>query len=306
MLATSSKQLTKDTTFKEAFDAIDFKTPKIRQLYTEDGKPAGYGQVLIGNKWGNAKVLPKDKAGNYKLWTLDAKDKLRSSELFYDTFDQPEWAGCDNERAWLGGTFENVDILGESYNVQGYAISSIWNPIPQYFVSFERLVCENQFGSLGTTNSSITINLSALANRYHLAPNEALRKYINESIEMRIAMQEKYLGKLRGIKVEESKIDDMFRQLTVDKVKNKESEKYKSAEFNLERYRKAYNRDDNQNYRGTFLGFVNSHTNVTTRTRKNPWDVIQPPVSKSVLENPCTFDYLCRDTLVRADKLSAA
>ena len=98
----------------------------------------------------------------------------------------------------------------------------------------------------------------------------------------------------------------MFRQLTVDKVKNKESEKYKSAEFNLERYRKAYNRDDNQNYRGTFLGFVNSHTNVTTRTRKNPWDVIQPPVSKSVLENPCTFDYLCRDTLVRADKLSAA
>ena len=50
MLATSSKQLTKETTFKEAFDAIDFKAPKIRQLYTEDGKPAGYGQVLIGNK----------------------------------------------------------------------------------------------------------------------------------------------------------------------------------------------------------------------------------------------------------------
>ena len=119
-------------------------------------------------------------------------------------------------------------------------------------------------------------------------------------------MQEKYLGKPRRIKVEESTIDDMFRQLTVDKVKNKESEKYKSAEFNLERYRKAYNRDDNQNYRGTFLGFVNSHTNATTRTRKNPRDVIRPPVSKSVLENPCTFDYLCRDTLVRADKRSAA
>lgn len=305
MLATNSKQLTTET-FQEALDSIEFNTPEIRQLYTIDGELTQYAQVGKGDKWSAAKVLPKDKEGNFKLWNVNAKDKLNSSALFYEAFSRPEYAGCNTDTAWLGGTFENVELLSEKYNVQGFAISTVWDPIPKYYISFERIVCENQFGSLGTTNSSIYLNLNSLFNKYKdEKPEEVVKHYIQNIIDQRVQLQEMYLDKLRGIKVSEDKIDNMFCQLTVNKVKDKASAAYENKVLLLEKYRKAYNRDDNQNYKGTFLGFINSHTNITSRTRTTPWSVIQPPVSKSVLENPCTFDYLCRDTIVNANKLYA-
>lgn len=74
----------------------------------------------------------------------------------------------------------------------------------------------------------------------------------------------------------------------------------KNKEENLTKYLIAYNSDDNQNYKETFLGFVNTCTNYNSRYKANPLDVVKPVISPAIIKQPCNFDYLCRDVLVNA------
>ena len=304
MLATSSVKLNGTETFQEAFDKIHFVEPKVRTLYSEDGSDSKVRQILVNGskRWSRPKLVKTDATGKIKNWNLDAKSKLNNSELFYSAFTTPVYAGADGTQSWLIGDIDSVDLLGEKYNVQGLIISNIFNPNPQYFISFERLVCENQFGSLGTTNSSIRINMSELLKQAGLTPEEAMKRYLALAVEERQMYMQKYLDKLLNIKMSDSKVDEMFRALTVDKARKQEGKRFEQYETNLENYRKAYNCDDNQNYKGTFLGFINSCTNFNSRNRANPISVVKPPLSPKVLASPVNFEYLCRDVLANAEK----
>lgn len=67
----------------------------------------------------------------------------------------------------------------------------------------------------------------------------------------------------------------------------------------FERYLSVYNKDDNQNYKNSLFGFVNTCTNINTRERKNPLDLMKPVLPANVINDPCNFEYLCRAALVQ-------
>lgn len=91
----------------------------------------------------------------------------------------------------------------------------------------------------------------------------------------------------------------MFEMLTVDKVAKNNEKLYHEAELQLASYMRVYNVEDNQNFKGSLFGFVNACTNINTRQRKNPLDVIKPVLPADVIDAPCNFDYLCRAAVLQ-------
>lgn len=301
MLDNTSTLLTGTETFDEAFKLIPENKPKVRYLRTEDNEPTSVYQVYNQDKqnWGSPRTLKYDKDHN-PIMVTDSKQKLRNAGAFYDVFTKPTHAGGFNDKSWLIGDIDHCEIQGEDYNVQGLIVSSIFDPKPKYYISFERLVCENQMSSLGTSNSSMYIDMNEFLKQSVTADaKEKLRGIIMAEIEKRLAMQEAVYSKLKGIHLTDERIEEMFKKLTVDTVA-KESQKYEEQVQKYEYYMKAYNRDDNQNYKNTFMGFVNTCTNVNTRTKTNPLDIVKPVVSPDILIKPCNLEYLYRDVLVNA------
>lgn len=301
MLNTTSTILTGKETFSEAFNLIPDSKPQIRYLRTEDNEPTGIYQVYDSSKakWGGPRTQHMDKEGN-PIVVSSSKEKLRYTEAFYDAFTRPTHAGGLDDKSWLIGDVNNVNIQGEDYNVQGLIVSSIFDPKPKYYISFERLVCENQMGSLGTSNSSMYIDMNEFLHQaVTMDAKEKLRNLIMTEVEKRIAMQEAVYDKLKSIKLTDERVEDMFKKLTVDTVA-KNSDKYEAQVAAFERYRKAYDCNDNQNYKGTFMGFINTYTNINTRTKTNPLDVVKPVISPKILTQPCDLEYLYRDVLVHA------
>lgn len=301
MLETTSTLLKGTESFEEAFSYVPKNEPQTRTLYTKDGRATNVIQLYDEDKkgWSSPRTLKTDSKGEIIGNISSSKEKLAKADLFYDIFTKPTHAGGDKTNSWLIGDIENCNICDEDYNIQGLIISSIFDPKPKYYISFERLVCENQMSSLGTNNSSMYIDM----NKFLFANNkttakEELQNIITNEIEQRKATQEKIYNYLKSIHLSDERINLMFEKLTVDKVA-KSSLSYESEVQNLERYRKAYNSDDNQNYKGTFMGFLNTCTNYNTRVKTNALDVVKPVISASILLTPCNLEYLCRDVLVR-------
>ena len=301
MLNTTSTVLTGKETFDEAFKLIPENELKIRYLKTEDGESTGIYQVYNTEKqiWGSPRTPKYDKDHNI-IPVTSSKQKLRNANAFYECFTKPTHAGGFDDKSWLIGDVEHCNIQGEDYNVQGLIISSIFDPKPKYYISFERLVCENQMSSLGTSNSSMYIDMNEfLKQSITMDAKEKLRTMIQAEIEKRIAMQEAVYNKLKSIHLTDERVEEMFKKLTLDTVA-KNSKNYEEQAMCFDRYMKTYDCDDNQNYKGTFMGFVNTCTNINTRTKTNPLDIVRPVVSPNILTQPCNLEYLYRDVLVNA------
>lgn len=302
MLATSSTVLTGKETFEEAFSLIKNKERQIRYLKTDNGEATGIFQLYDEKTqtWSSPRMCKTTKDGNFIPVNTNTKDKLKNTKLFFDLYTKPVYAGNDENNSWLIGDIEKCSFNNEDYTIQGLVISSIFDPLPKFYISFQRLVCENQFGSLGTNNSSMYIDMNKfLYTKDIVQAKEKLTELVNNEIENRIALTEKVFQKLISIKLSYNKIEEMFKKLTVDTVA-KNSLNYEREEENLARYIAAYNCNDNQNYKETFLGFVNTCTNYNSRTKSSPLDVIRPVISPSIINKPCNFEYLCRDVLVNA------
>lgn len=302
MLNTSSTLLTGSETFEEAFALIPQKETQVRYLQTSDGQDTGVYQLYSSEnqRWSSPRMVKTRSDGSIIPIDTNTKHKLANASLFYDIFTTPTHAGADDSKSWLIGDIDHCTIQNEDYNIQGLIISSIFDPTPKYYISFERLVCENQMGTLGTSNSSMYIDMNKfLVPTYTSELKDQLSDYITAEVEKRLAMSEEVTKKLLNIKLSDNRVEEMFKKLTVDTVA-KASEAHKEQERRLANYLSAYNCDDNQNFKGTFFGFVNSCTNIRTREKTNPLDVVKPVISPAIINTPCNLEYLYRDVLVHA------
>lgn len=313
MLATNSIELKKEATFNEAFSLIpENNDARIRPLYTrtEDNNfvESNAYQLSIdgGSTWSSTRTYKTNNLGQIIPIELNSKSKLKNANLFYDVFTTPDIVGSDATNSWITGNIDNCKILGDEYNIQGLIISSIFDPQPKYFISFERIVCQNQFSRLGKNNASMYINMSYFLNKEnHSDENKKkLISMIQEEAENRIQEANSVYEKLASIKLPDEQISKMFQMLTVDKVAKSNEKKYHEAEELYNKYKGVYNLDDNQNFKGSLFGFVNACTNINTRVRKNPLDVIKPVLPASVIDSPCNFDYLCRAAVLHNQNIA--
>lgn len=312
MLATKGINLKGTETFEEAFDLIPNNDVEIRYLVTEAGEDTGVYQLYNSEKkiWTSPRKTKVNKEGQIELVDTNTKHKLSNAKVFYDCFTRPTNVGTDTSASvgasWLIGDIDDCEIMGEDYNVQGLLISSIFDPMPKFYISFNRLVCENQFGTLGKNSSSMYINMNAfLKQAYSLEAKEKLEQIIKTEILSRIDEQQGIYAKLCSIKVSEEKMHIMFEKLTVDKVA-KNSPLREAEEKRLANYISAYNVEDNQNYKGTLFGFVNAYTRINTRENTNPFGVIKPVINSNILNTPCDFDFLCREAVINANSVAVA
>lgn len=145
----------------------------------------------------------------------------------------------------------------------------------------------------------IDMNKFLHADAYTDENKEKLVTLIQDECEKRISEAEVIYNKLATTHLTDAQIRHMFEMLTVDKVAKANEEKYHEAEKELASYMRVYNLDDNQNFKGSLFGFVNACTNINTRTRTNPLDVIKPVLPADVVNSPCNFDYLCRAAMLQ-------
>lgn len=312
MLATKSIQLVGNESFEQAFSLMPEKEVDIRYLKTSDGDDTGVYQIYNADRdvWSSPRVAKTTKDGHIIKIDTNSKHKLENAKIFYDIFEKPTYVGTDTDAAgvcssWLIGDIDNCNIFGDDYTVQGIILSNIFDPQPKFYISFNRLVCENQFGTLGKNNSSMYINMGAFLNQpYTVEAKEKLESLIVAEVEKREAEQAEIYNRLFNIKLTEPKVHAMFEKLTVDKVA-KNSPLRKEAEKHLAEYVSAYNVDDNQNYKGTLFGFVNAHTRLSTRQKSNPLDVVKPVITSNILNSPCDFNFLCREAVINANSFAA-
>lgn len=311
MLATKSIQLTGTESFEEAYGLMPEKEVDIRYLQTPSGEDTGVYQLFnnVTNKWSSPRMAKVAKDGTITKVDTNSKAKLRNAKIFYDIFEKPTYVGTDTNAnicsSWLIGDIDHCNIFGDDYTVQGIILSNIFDPRPKFYISFQRLICENQFGTLGKNNSSMYIDMNAfLGQPYTLEAKEKLQELIMTEVEMRSMEQAKVYERLYGVKIAEPKMHSMFEKLTVDKVA-KNSPLRQGAEEQLARYVSAYDVEDNQNYKGTLFGFVNAYTRISTREKSNPLDVVKPIITSKILDAPCDFDFLCREAVINANSIAA-
>lgn len=206
MLATNSTALKGTETFDEAFKLIPDRSENVlvRPLYAKEGNDFSevvYSQISYdsGTTWQSPFKLKTDKDGQVIPINLNSKNKLANAGLFYDVFTQPTLAGADEKNSWLMGNIDGCRILGEDYNIQGMIISSIFDPLPKYYISFERIFCSNQFGTLGKNNASMYINMNAFLHQYSEEKKERLVALISEESEKRISEANRIYEKLATI-----------------------------------------------------------------------------------------------------------
>lgn len=304
MLNTKSIHLKGTETFEEAYALMpEVNSRKIRFLQTAEGEPTGVYQISTdsGLSWLSPRVQKPLRSGGYQPVDIDSKKKLANAHLFYEAQTKPELVGSDAYYSWMIGQIGNCNILGDEYDVQGLIISTIFDPMPKYYISFERLVCENQFGTLGKNSSSMYIDM----NKFLVASsNDDVKSKLNDiigaEVEKRIAEADLVYNKLASVKLSDRKIKTMFQQLTIDKVSKENKQAYELAEQKYANYLAAYGNNDNQNFKRTLLGFVNACTNINTRTKETPLDVIKPVLPAKVIFNPMDFEYLCREAVIHA------
>ena len=307
MLNTKSIKLVEGTKFKDAFASIpDNQGIVIRDLYAEDalGKKVNTGCYQVSTNGGESWMSPVkkkvNKDGLFVDVNSDSKSKLANTKIFYDTFIKPEYAGSDATNAWLTGNIDGCKILDDEYSIQGLIISDYREAFPRFYLSFERLVCENQFGTLGRNSSSMYVNMNQFldTNRYTKDNREKLSNIIMAEVEKRIGEANRVYNKLAMTHLTDEQIKDMFERLTINTIAKENEERYHEEEQRLERYMQAYMLDDNQNFRRSLFGFVNACTNINSRERTSPLSVIKPVLSAQVIDSPMNFEYLCRNALV--------
>lgn len=145
----------------------------------------------------------------------------------------------------------------------------------------------------------IDMNKFLHADAYTNENKEKLTTLIQNECEKRIDESNRIYNKLATTHISEDQVRHMFEMLTIDKVAKANEEKYHEAELKYAQYMNVYNLDDNQNFKGSLFGFVNACTNVNTRTRTNPLDVVKPVLPADVIDAPCNFDYLCRAAVLQ-------
>lgn len=305
MLATNSSILTGSEDFKTAYSLIpnEDKT-KIRYLRTEDNQPTNIYQISTnsGESWGSPRTAKLNKDGSIIPIDINSKHKLESAQMFYDLYTKPTYAGGNETQSWLVGNIDNCNILGDDYDVQGLIISNIYDLTPKFYISFERLVCSNQFATLGKNNASMYINnMGFFLNKenYNDENKHELERIVASEVEKRIGEANRIYDKLATTKLTDKQIETMFKRLTIDTVAKTNAERYDQEVRRFERYLSVYNKDDNQNYKNSLFGFVNACTNVNTRERKNPLDLMKPVLPANVINDPCNFEYLCRAALAQ-------
>lgn len=298
MLATNSAKLIIGDDFDKAYSFIpDNNKTKVRYLKTDDGKDAGVYQISLndGEKWGSPRCL-KYKDGLPIPVNVNSKEKLQNAGILYDTFTEPTYAGGNETQSWLVGNINNCKILGDDYNVSGLIISTIFDPMPKYYISFERIFCENQFSQLGKNGSSIYFDMNALLSVANHSDDtkSKIQLKIDEYVADAIKDANRVYNKLATSHLTENQINKMFERLTIDSVAKTNEEAYHQQEILLYNYKKVYNADDNQNFKGSLFGFVNACTNINTRKRTNPLDLLKPVLPAQVIDQPVNFEYLCR------------
>ena len=302
MLNTSSICLKGTEKFDQAFEMMPHNEAKIRFLCTETGEPTSVYQISTnhGESWLSPRVAKYSKEGKIIPIQTDTKEKLKNASIFYDTFTKPTHVGTDETSSWFVGDISNCNILGDNYNVQGILVSTIFDTNPKYYISFERIICENQFSRLGKNNSSVYIDMNAfLTATTSVEQTEKLYTILSSEVEKRIEEANYVYDKLAKVKLTDKQINNLFEKLTVDTVSKNNEDKYHEQEIRLNRYRKIYDCDDNQNYKGTLFGFVNTCTNIKSREEKDIRKLISNPVlPASVIDNPCDFEYLCRAAIL--------
>lgn len=306
MLATKSIQLKGTESFEDAYKLLPQVDVDVRYLKTSDGENTGVYQIYDDEKqrWLSPRQAKITKDGKIIKLDTNSKAKLRNAKVFYDCFEKPTLVGTDtssnNCSSWLIGNIDDCHILDDEYNVQGIILSTIFNPYPKFYISFERLVCENQFGTLGRNNSSMYIDMNLFLNQpYTIEAKEKLQNLIVAEVAKRKDEQTAIYERLCDIKLTEPRIHTMFEKLTVDKVA-KSSPLRQEEEKKLAKYVSAYNVDDNQNYKGTLFGFVNAYTRFATREKTNPLDIIKPVITSNIINSPCDFEFLCKEAVINA------
>lgn len=299
MLNTDSVLLKGNESFEEAYAVIPERdSARITDLYYLDKgeyKPAGSYTLSLdgGQTWSSARQY---KEGQYGKMDLNSKHKLQNTKNLYEVFTKATHAGSDSTTSWLVGNIDGCNILGDDYNIQGLIISTIFDPMPRYYISFERIVCKNQFSQLGKNSCSMYIDMNKML---RIENKESLTTMIQLEAEKRIESATRVYDKLARVHLTEDQIKKMFQMLTIDKVAKNNTEKYHVAELEYEKYWSVYSLDDNQNYRKSLFGFVNACTNIQTRKCTNPLQVIKPVLPASVIDSPCNFDYLCRAAVLQ-------
>lgn len=299
MLSTS--RLKGNETFEEAYTSIPERDDiQYRYLYTQDGEQVDQFQYSVNNgeSW-KIKQLKTNKSGQFILPELYSKKKLEKTSSIYEMFTKPTHAGSDAINSWLIGDIDGCNIMNDEYNIQGLIISSIFDPMPKFYISFDRVACTNQFGSLGRNNASMYLDMNYFMNNRTQEDKDKLNTLITAEVNKRIEESQKVYKKLASVHLDDTKINKMFEMLTIDKVAKTNKDKYHQAELELANYRHAYDVDDNQNYQNTLFGFVNACTRHRTRTKDNPLDIIKPVLPASVIDDPCNFDYLCRAAVLQ-------
>ena len=168
--------------------------------------------------------------------------------------------------------------------------------MPKYYISFERIFCENQFSQLGKNGSSIYFDMNALLSVANHSDDtkSKIQLKIDEYVADAIKDADRVYNKLATSHLTENQINKMFERLTIDSVAKTNEEAYHQQEILLYDYKKVYNADDNQNFKGSLFGFVNACTNINTRKRTNPLDLLKPVLPAQVIDQPVNFEYLCR------------
>lgn len=305
MLNTDSIELKGTETFDEAFALIpQINKTQVRYLYSKKGKtyePTHVAQISVdgGNNW-STKTCKTNKDGQMIPIELDCKSKLENAGIIYDIYTKPVYAGADATQSWLVGNIDGCPILGDDYSVQGLLISNIFDPTPKFYISFERIVCQNQFSTLGKNNASMYIDMNKFlrADAYTDENKEKLTTMIQLECEKRIDEANIIYNRLATTHLTDDQIKHMFEMLTIDKVAKANEEKYHQAELLYAQYMNVYDSNDNQNFKGSLFGFVNACTNINTRIKTNPLDVIKPVLPADVVNAPCNFDYLCRAAML--------
>lgn len=295
MLKTASTCLEIGDSFKKAFDAIPEDQIATRTLFTPEGQETDYYQVSVaGSGW----MAPKKKKNND---ILCIKDKLMNAEIFYNVFSKPTYAGGDGFKDWLVGDLVDCELLGENYTLQGILIASVFDPRPKFYISFKRLVCENQFSTLGRNSSSMYIDMDKFLIQAPAQERvELLKGLIHQECTARIQESQQVYDRLAYTKLSKDQIISMFRHLTLDTVSKNNVEAYQKQQERYNVYVEAYNVADNANFMGTLMGFVNACTYVNTREQDNIMKLLTPVLPADVVNNPCNFEYLCRSALVQA------
>lgn len=176
---------------------------------------------------------------------------------------QFEKAGeTENGMVYIIGKLPEVNILGDAFTPHVLFRNGFNGKVKiTAAICPLRIVCQNQFNfAFKNTENTVTIRHVQNAESKLAEAREVLRmsaKYMEEIN----AMAQQYVGIKLTPEQLEKVMEDLF---PTDKTGEMNAYKRNRLEVARERFTKAYNADDNGNFRGTAWGIINAYTDFIT------------------------------------------